>query len=642
MKFIKNAAAILFILIAFSHFIMAQSLPDRYMQLADDFRKNAQPDSALVYYEKASVELQKTADFEKLANAYNQMGVILTRQDKYEPAKMYLEKALQIGHTSLDSNHLTTAVTYISLGVVYAAEENFEQSLKFHYQALAIRILKLGEYSTEVATSYGNIGNVYFNSKNYDKAIEAHTKAMNIRERLFGPNGVEITQSYTNLGNAYREKKEYKTALDYFDKALQNKLIQRGWGHKELVRFYKNISDVYYLMGNKTLGDLHKARSESAALDIFTRPLVYQIPEMGKVQIKTGNPYKTIKDTTLRFDLYYPEDYTSKGPLPLVIFINLGSMDIPQWRVYQDWAKLVATRGMAAVVYQCRGNNLALSDTEDLISFLRNQSATLQLDPERIGIWACSANVPNGFTIAMQPNRDYLRCMVMYYGVQPANLPISRQDIPIQMIRAGLDAHIINNGIDNFLVKALQQDIPLEFINYLEGMHAFDIFNDCDESREIIVRTLDFMGKHLHKKPVPHRFILTNKNFLWMMQNGQSAKALAEFRKAVEYYKTDPSFNPFYNAVVRENAINGLGYSLLQDKRHSEAVKVFEVITEAYPASANAWESLSEAYETNGEQGKAKVAVMKAIELIDKDNTMNANLKLQVRESAEERLKRVQ
>ena len=642
MKLIKNAAAMLFFLIAFSNFLQAQNPAEGYLQLAEDFKKNAQRDSALVYYEKASMEFQKLGDFENLANTYNQMGIILTRQDKYEPAKKYLEKALKIGHNSLDSNHLTIAVTYLSLGVVYAAEEKYDQSIKSHNQALAIRLLKLGEFHADVATSYGNIGNVYFNSKNYDQAIEAHTKAMIIREKVFGEKSVEIIQSYTNLGNAYREKKDYKTSVAYFDKALQSKLTQSGWGHKDLVRFYKNLSDVYYLMGNKTLGDLHKTRSESAAMDIFTRPLVYQIPEMGKVQIKTGNPYKTVHDTTLHFDLYYPENYASKGPLPLVVFINLGNMEVPQWKVYQDWAKLVATRSMAAVVYQCRGNNLALSDTEDLISFLRSQSTALQLDPERMGIWACSANVPNGFSIAMQPNRDYLRCLVMYYGVQPPNMPITRQDMPIQIVRAGLDAHIINNGIDNFLVKALQQDLPFELINYLEGMHAFDIFNDCDESREIIVRTLDFMEKHLNKKPAPQRFILTNKNFLWMMQNGQSEKALAEFRKAVEYYKTDPSFHPFYNAAVRENAITGLGYSLLQEKRYQEAVQIFAVITEAYPNSANAWESLSEAYETKGDQDKAKAAVMKALELIDADNTMNANLKLRVRESAEERLKRVQ
>ncbi len=378
----------------------------------------------------------------------------------------------------------------------------------------------------------------------------------------------------------------------------------------------------------------------AAAQDVLTLPLVYQIPAMEKVQIKAGNTYKTVRDTAFHFDLYYPENYQTKGTLPLVVFINLGSMEIPTWRVYKDWAKLVATRDMAAVVYQCRGNT-SLKDTEDLIEYLRKQAGSLQLDPERIGIWACSANVRNGFTLAMQPNREYLRCLVMYYGIQPENVTVFRQDLPIQMVRAGLDASRVNDGIDRFLAQAMQQDLRLEFVNYLEGMHAFDIFNNQDESREIIIRTLDFMQKHLRKTPAPGRYILTNKNFLWMMQNGQQERAFAEFRKAREYYKTDPNFHPFYNAVVREDMVINIGYALLGDKKYDASIQVFELITAEFPNSANAWDSLSEAYEAKGEKEKAKTAAQKALDLLDQDTTLDANFKATVKAGSEARLKRL-
>ena len=125
------------------------------------------------------------------------------------------------------------------------------------------------------------------------------------------------------------------------------------------------------------------------------------------------------------------------------------------------------------------------------------------------------------------------------------------------------------------------------------------------------------------------------------MQNGQSTKAVAEYRKAVEYYKTDPEYTPFYNAVVRENSINAIGYTLLQSKHYPEAIQVFELATETYPNSANGWESLSEAYETARVMDKAKTAAQKALEVIGKDDTMNADFKARVRQGAEERLKRL-
>ena len=239
-----------------------QSVADAYMLQASDFRKNMKPDSALMYYKKASAEFQKLGNIQSYIDSYNEIGIILTRQDKYEEAKSYLDKALSTGHSSLDSIHLTIATTYISLGVIYNAEENYEEALNAHFKALSIRLLKLGEYHADIATSYGNIGNVYRNYKDFDKSIEAHLKAMRIREKVFGAESAEITESYAGLGNAYREKKEYETSLDYFEKALNNKIIQRGEGHIDLAKFYKYISDVYYLMANNSKGDEFKTKWE--------------------------------------------------------------------------------------------------------------------------------------------------------------------------------------------------------------------------------------------------------------------------------------------------------------------------------------------------------------------------------------------
>ena len=53
-------------------------------------------DSALVYFEK-HLSNSKTREHRKFVDVYNQIGIILTRQDKYEKAKAYLDKALSTG-----------------------------------------------------------------------------------------------------------------------------------------------------------------------------------------------------------------------------------------------------------------------------------------------------------------------------------------------------------------------------------------------------------------------------------------------------------------------------------------------------------------------------------------------------------------
>src|SRR4030095_16444815 len=242
----------------------SNSRADLYVQLADGFRNHTLPDSAVIYYKKAAEEFKTLGETEKLINAYNQIGIILTRQDRYEEARMYLGMAEIQGNSLPDTNHLLRASTFITLGVVYSSMGDYKGSLAYHHRALAIRLLKLGEYHADVATCYGNIGNVNLNKKDYATAIEAHLKAKEIREKLFGENSAEVAQSYYNLGIAYRETKEYETSLDYFQKALRNKITQLGEGHKDLARYYTAVSGVYYLMDNKEQGDIYKTKADEA------------------------------------------------------------------------------------------------------------------------------------------------------------------------------------------------------------------------------------------------------------------------------------------------------------------------------------------------------------------------------------------
>jgi len=241
------------------------TLADEYFQKADNFRRNMHLDSAILYYSQAATEFQKQRSTERFIDSYNQIGVVLTRQDKYEEARTYLDEALAAGQTLEDSINLFMATTYISLGVVHNAEGDYERSLNCHYKCLSIRLLQLGEMDAQVATSYGNIGNVYRNAKQFDKSIEAHLLAMEIRKQIFGESSVELIESYVGLGNAYREKGEYALSVEYFEKALHNKIIQRGEGHKDLGRYFKYLSDVYYLMQDKAQGDLYKSKYEAVS-----------------------------------------------------------------------------------------------------------------------------------------------------------------------------------------------------------------------------------------------------------------------------------------------------------------------------------------------------------------------------------------
>lgn len=374
--------------------------------------------------------------------------------------------------------------------------------------------------------------------------------------------------------------------------------------------------------------------------DVFTRGLVYQSPEMKKVAIKEKIQFASINDTSLTFDIYYPPAFNSRKKLPLVIFNNgVGSMDIPRWGIYKDWARLVAANGMIAVNYQGRPGK-GLADGEVFIDYLVKHAAELSIDNEKIGMWTCSANARTGLRLAYKSRPAIIKALVQYYG-GPDSLGQLRQDLPLLLVRAGLDAQFLNTNIDEFVQAALQQDAQIELVNYIRGIHAFDAFQNTDESKEIIVRTISFLKKNLTQPQSQHDFVLTNKNFMWLIMNNKLGVAVDEFRKARATYRADPNFQPFYNAVIREDVLNANGYWLLNRQRKTDALEVFKLAVETYPESPNAYESLSEAFEAMGNKEEAIKHAETCLLKLPAATGLNDNFRQVIKRGAEDRLQRL-
>jgi tetratricopeptide (TPR) repeat protein len=76
---------------------------------------------------------------------------------------------------------------------------------------------------------------------------------------------------------------------------------------------------------------------------------------------------------------------------------------------------------------------------------------------------------------------------------------------------------------------------------------------------------------------------------------------LAQFLNKYKSFKADPK-NRFADT---ESRMNALGYNLLQAQRAAEAIEIFRRNTEAYPNSANVYDSLAEAYLLSGNKEAA-------------------------------------
>lgn len=90
--------------------------------------------------------------------------------------------------------------------------------------------------------------------------------------------------------------------------------------------------------------------------------------------------------------------------------------------------------------------------------------------------------------------------------------------------------------------------------------------------------------------------------------------------------------------VVNEQVLNTDGYALMADKRFEDAVGILEFVARVYPQSANAADSLGDAYLAAGQKEKALAAFRRALELVPLDPALDKNMKTTIESDAKAKI----
>jgi acetyl esterase/lipase len=168
-------------------------------------------------------------------------------------------------------------------------------------------------------------------------------------------------------------------------------------------------------------------------------------------------------------------------------------------------------------------NQEPAADAIEVLRYVRAHAAALDIDEHRIGVWACSGNVPNAMSLLIQEAQSNLKCAALIYGymldmdgstvvastaqrigfVNPGagksadDLP---RHVPLFIARAGQDQMPgLNDALDRFVAKGLTCNLPLTCVHDPDAPHAFDLIADTETSRETIRQILAFLQFHLAK-----------------------------------------------------------------------------------------------------------------------------------------------
>jgi len=93
--------------------------------------------------------------------------------------------------------------------------------------------------------------------------------------------------------------------------------------------------------------------------------------------------------------------------------------------------------------------------------------------------------------------------------------------------------------------------------------------------------------------------------------------------------------------LLTEASLNMLGYQLLQSEKNADAVRVFEATAARYPKSANAYDSLADAYAASGDKQKAREATEKSLALLKEDAKIGDAQRKGLEDAAQKRLEKL-
>jgi hypothetical protein len=242
-------------------------------------------------------------------------------------------------------------------------------------------------------------------------------------------------------------------------------------------------------------------------MNLSERTVFFRLPGMDDVPVRRDVPY----DGDWKMDLYgegrgaviLVPGYRDEGMRKHVGcgFREMGGV--------MSWARLIAASGLTAITYS---NREPIASAAALLQFVRAKAEALDLDANRLGVWASSGNAP--LALSLLPG-GAIRCAALLYPytidldstVVADNAKVYgyanpgadlAPDVALFVARAGADdAPGLNATLDRFVAECLRRNVPLTLVNHPTLPHAFDLMEDSDATRAVVRAALGFLRENL-------------------------------------------------------------------------------------------------------------------------------------------------
>lgn len=254
-------------------------------------------------------------------------------------------------------------------------------------------------------------------------------------------------------------------------------------------------------------------------------------------------------------------------------------------------------------------------DFDAALAFLSHHSG---VDAARIGAAGGSCGVNNAIHLAQRNANVKALAILAGPADREARAFIETPGAPPVFAAAAAD----DRYADFVLVSSWQVGISprseSRLAQYPDGGHAAVIFRTHPELADLMVQ---WFGAVLNSRP----------SSLPATSGVPLAPEVLRGLKAIE----DPGGTAAAHPLLPEYLVNWLGYEHLALKNTATALEIMKLNAAAYPASANAQDSLGDAYLAAGDNESALKAARRTLELLESDTTLRPQQITNLRSAAE-------
>src|SRR5687768_7939903 len=308
-----------------------------------------------------------------------------------------------------------------------------------------------------------------------------------------------------------------------------------------------------------SLTNICAQNADVPGIDALAFGLVMDHPDMKKVVIKKDITYMKTENAELHIDVYSPPGSTAGKKYPAIIFLNAlgenaGPRRVKSWGIYTTWPKMMAAKGYVGISMET-DNAKVQESIKGLFDFIDKKGSTYNIDKDKLGVYAASANVTGAFNYLMKEEvYRGIKAAVFYYGFSPEG-PF-RKDLPVLYVVSESDAS--RSDYSKMWTEVLKNKAPWTIMMGTGMPHAFDVYKDNDDSRKIIKETISFWKNNLDPVEKPS-FEPSKGREIFGALHDNAEKAVAMLK---EYTEENPE---------DYGTLNMYGHVLFRERKYDES-----------------------------------------------------------------------